>query len=98
MEALFSLNMIVSTFLTAVYIGFKWYSCIGLLFGVPFVLVGVKHIDASAQHAAKGFKWIILPGVILLWPLLLVRWMKHSLPPTEKTAHKVLAAQEASHD
>lgn len=52
------------------------YVVTGLLFGLVFVTRGVGRMDAQAREAGWGFRAIILPGVVALWPLLLMRWRK----------------------
>jgi len=64
------------------------YAGIGLLFAVAFVVLGVHQIDPAAAEGTRGFKMLILPGVAALWPWLLLRWVRKSSPPTEKTAHR----------
>ncbi len=68
------------------------YAAMGLLFAIPFVLAGVKKIDPHAAHGRWGFRLLILPGSIALWPLLLKRWAggMHT-PPAERTAHRKAA-------
>lgn len=56
--------------LAAIYLG-----C-GLLLGLPFVLWGVGRVDASSAGARLGFRLIILPGAIALWPWILSRWLR----------------------
>jgi membrane protein implicated in regulation of membrane protease activity len=68
------------------------YVICGLLFAVPFVLLGVKKIDQHAAHGSWGFRFLIFPGVVALWPLLLRRWLKGiSEPPEERNAHREAA-------
>lgn len=67
------------------------YVLAGLLVGIPFVLRGVQRIDPVAGESTRGFRLIILPGVVALWPLILRRWRAGSLPPEEKTAHRCAA-------
>jgi hypothetical protein len=71
------------------------YLACGLVFAVPFVLVGVGKVDPHAAHGTWGFRLLILPGTILLWPLLAQRWLKgvHG-PPEEKNAHRWAAQLE----
>ena len=65
----------------------------GVLFAGPFVVRGIQRIDPAAQGSTWGFRTIIVPGVVLLWPLLAWRWARGSVhPPTEITAHRRLAA------
>lgn len=68
------------------------YLLCGVIFAVPFVLVGVGRIDPHAAHGSWGFRVLIMPGTTLLWPLLAKRWLQgiHE-PPEEKTAHRLNA-------
>lgn len=61
----------------------------GLVFAIPFALVGVRKIDSHAAHGSWGFRLLIIPGTVALWPLLLRRWWKgvHE-PPEEKNPHR----------
>ena len=65
------------------------YFAAGILFAIPFMLVGVRKIDPHAAHGSWGFRVLIIPGTIFLWPLLARRWMKgvHE-PPEERNAHR----------
>jgi hypothetical protein len=65
------------------------YLACGFVFAVPFVLFGVKKIDPHAVHGSWGFRLLIIPGTMALWPLLLRRWLKgvHE-PPEECNAHR----------
>lgn len=68
----------------------------GFLFAVPFVLIGVNRIDPHATHGSWGFRILIFPGTIFLWPLLARRWLSGaSEPPKECNAHRS-AAKEAT--
>lgn len=71
------------------------YAAAGLLFALLFLFVlrGVDRIDPSARAGSRGFRWIVLPGVAALWPLLLRRWLAGaSEPPEESNAHRRVAA------
>jgi Na+-driven multidrug efflux pump len=72
------------------------YLLLGILFAVPFVIRGVGKIDPNAREGSRGFRILITPGVIALWPLLLRRIIRglHE-PPAEKNAHRVAAASSA---
>lgn len=52
------------------------YLAAGLLFAVVFITRGVGRVDAQAREAGWGFRLIILPGVVALWPLLWRRWRR----------------------
>lgn len=64
------------------------YLLLGVLFVVPFLLKGLMKVDEGTHGATIGFKIIIIPGVIVFWPLLLRRWIravrKLHFPPIEK--------------
>ena len=63
--------MLVSIFLTALLI----YLVAGFAFGIAFVIKGVEVVDEGAHGTGWGFRLIILPGVIFLWPVLLRKWV-----------------------
>ena len=52
---------------------------VGVLFVIPFLKKGLTKVDEGAHGSTIGFKIIIIPGVIVLWPLLLSKWMKSNL-------------------
>ena len=53
------------------------YLLMGLLFVIPFLLRGLPKVDEDAHGGTTGFKIIIIPGVIVFWPVLLSKWMKN---------------------
>lgn len=67
---------------------FGLYCLVGALFAVLFVLFGAAKIDPDAVGATWGFRLLILPGATLLWPVLLLRWIRGAQPPVERTPHK----------
>jgi len=84
--------MIAETLLSAAGI----YLLCGLVFAIPFVLVGVAKIDPHAAHGSWGIRVLIIPGTMFLWPLLARRWLKgvHE-PPEENSPHRCAARKEA---
>ena len=46
----------------------------GLLVAIPFVLRGVNRVDPAAAGASLGFRLLIVPGTIALWPIMLGKW------------------------
>ena len=52
------------------------YLVLGVLFVFPFLIKGLARVDEGANGSTIGFKIIIIPGVIVFWPLLLKKWMK----------------------
>jgi len=55
------------------------YAAVGVLFAIAFVIIGVSRVDPVAKNSTAGFRFIILPGAALLWPLLLRRWFGKGL-------------------
>ena len=41
-----------------------------------FFVDGVPRIDPAARGTGWGFRLLVFPGVVALWPLLAVRWMR----------------------
>ena len=55
-------------------VGFvKIYGMIGAGIAVPFLVFGIDRIDPSS-HGSFAFRPILLPGVIVIWPLVVWRW------------------------
>lgn len=49
------------------------YAAAGLAIGLAFLFRGLDRIDPAAR-GAHGFRPLLLPGLVLLWPLVLWRW------------------------
>jgi hypothetical protein len=47
------------------------YLVVGLLFAIWFAFFRVSRIDEQATNASVWFKLIIIPGAVLLWPIVL---------------------------
>lgn len=68
----------------------------GSLFAPWFAWLGVQRVDPVARDSTLGFRLLILPGVVALWPLLALRWAAGSAhPPRETTAHRRRAMRRA---
>jgi hypothetical protein len=68
---------------------FYAYAALGALFAITFLTVGIARIDHEAKGAGRGFRLIIVPGVIALWPLLAYRWFTGiTEPPPQKDPHR----------
>ncbi len=46
------------------------YLAVGVLFGLAFVAIGANRIDPAAREGSWGFRVLIFPGSVALWPLL----------------------------
>ena len=60
--------------------GLVLYAALGALFALAFLFAGVSRVDPGAKGAGFGFRLTILPGLIALWPLMLVRWIVGGAP------------------
>lgn len=47
---------------------------IGLCVAIPFLAFGVDRIDPNAR-GTYTFRVLVLPGILLLWPIVLWRWL-----------------------
>ena len=59
----------------AVVWGLQIYGICGGGVAVAFLLFGVDRVDPSA-HGAYAFRPLLVPGTLLLWPLVLIRWIR----------------------
>ena len=50
------------------------YAGLGALIAVAFLLWGMDRVDPAAQ-GAYAMRPLLLPGLVLLWPLVLIRWI-----------------------
>lgn len=65
------------------------YVAFGLVFAVVFAVRGIGAVDPGARDASPGFRCIVTPGVVALWPLLAKRWWSgRGAPPVESNAHR----------
>jgi hypothetical protein len=52
------------------------YFFAGILFAIFFSIKGIQKVDPSTHGSGLGFRIIIIPGVVTLWPVLLIKWIK----------------------
>ena len=52
------------------------YGAAGFVFAITFLARAVSRLDRQAAGAGLGFRLMIFPGVTVLWPLLLSRWVR----------------------
>ncbi len=50
------------------------YLLAGVLFALFFLSKGIEKMDIAAHGSGWGFRLIILPGTIVLWPVLFKKW------------------------
>ena len=73
---------------SAFVIALEAYVALGTAFAIVFVFAGVNHVDPTAKGASVAFRFLIFPGSIAFWPMLLMRWARgvHE-PPMERNPH-----------
>jgi len=54
------------------------YLLIGLLLALIVQWKGLKKIDSSVDGAGVWFRLITFPGIVVLWPIILFKWVKVS--------------------
>lgn len=69
-EASFTIRPVVVVGLWATAV----YGASGALFAAAFHGRGLRRLDPAAAASSWGFRAIITPGIILLWPWLAWRW------------------------
>ena len=70
------------------------YVAAGVLFALWFVLRGVPRVDRDAQDGSLGFRILIFPASVALWPLLLARSIRGGgEAPPECNAHRRAASE-----
>ena len=52
------------------------YLAAGLVFALPFAFRWAGRLDAAARSGTLGFRLLILPGSMLLWPWLAARLLR----------------------
>lgn len=52
----------------------KIYASIGAIVAAVFLVFGIDRIDPAA-HGAYAFRPLLIPGIVILWPFALWRWL-----------------------
>ena len=52
------------------------YLIAGVVFAIGFISKGVTRVDTNAAGSSIWFRLLLLPGTVLLWPVLAVKWIK----------------------
>src|SRR5271169_4250986 len=65
-----------SAMAAALFSAFALYIAIGVAVGLAFVLFGVTRALPHPTPVSAGSRIVLLPGSVLLWPLVLRRWLK----------------------
>jgi hypothetical protein len=56
--------------------GVAAYLVLGIVVALPFLTLGVGRVDPAAKGAPLGFRALLIPGVVALWPYLLRLWIR----------------------
>jgi hypothetical protein len=58
-----------------IWIGAAAYLAAGVLFALLFAFAGAARLDRATKSAGPFFRFLIVPGAALLWPLLALMWI-----------------------
>ena len=65
------------------------YLILGLLLALPLAMVGIRRIDPAAESSTIGFRVLVIPSCVILWPWFLVQLLeRRRQPPVEKNRHR----------
>lgn len=53
----------------------EYYLYIGAGVAAAFLFIGIDRIDPNAR-GAYAFRPLLIPGICLLWPIVLLRWLQ----------------------
>ncbi len=65
----------IQSIIAVILMAFPVYLICGIIFTFFFIPMGLKKIDEDVPGSSWGFRIIIIPGCILLWALLLNKWL-----------------------
>jgi hypothetical protein len=65
------------------------YLAAGFIFAIIFSWRGAGKIDEGVKNAGWGFRLIIIPGTMLLWPYLFKKWIKVAGRKFNSTAENI---------
>ena len=84
------------TLATAIVTTVTIYLAIGIVLAPAIAFLGVRSIDPAARDGTRGFQVLIMPGLAILWPLMVIRVLRGGPPPEEHNAHRDAARRGAS--
>ncbi len=50
------------------------YAAIGVVVALAFLMIGIDRV-APLARGAYAFRPLLVPGLVLLWPLVAIRWI-----------------------
>ena len=72
----------------------EWWGWIGLAVAVGFLTVGIDRIDENARGAYL-MRPLLVPGIVLIWPLVLWRWWVIAKGEDHAARHRPPVAAQA---
>ncbi len=69
------------------------YAAVGTVFAIAFAWKGAGKIDPAAAEGTIGFRLLIIPGTVALWPILARRWLHRMGPPEGRNPHRDAARE-----
>ena len=63
----------------------KAYAAVGAVAAAAFLMFGIDRVDASAK-GSYAFRPLLVPGTIILWPLVIWRWYQLEQTPSDTGA------------
>jgi len=63
------------TLIAAAIFGIKAYAAAGGVLASLFLTIGIDRIDPAARGSI-AFRVLLIPGLVLLWPIVLARWVQ----------------------
>ena len=76
----------------ALVFALQGYVAAGLVFAMPFLAIGAARVDPHLAGSPRVVRLLILPGVVIFWPLLAWRWLARRQAPAEHNPHRRAAA------
>jgi len=85
-----------TAFVEGAVLAFYAYVGVGAVFALGFSTRWVDRFEENAAHGSWGFRVLLFPGAVALWPLLARRaFSRHpERSPTERNAHRDAARSE----
>jgi hypothetical protein len=65
----------------------------GVVFALAFLPRGVLTIDEGLRASPVAVRVLLAPGMMLLWPIFLRRWIGGAPAPVETNAHRRAASR-----
>ena len=66
------MDLVIQIFLAA----FAMYVGVGVLVGGVLAFAGIGRIDPVAAQSPWLFRALVLPGMVGLWPVMLMKWAR----------------------